>query len=90
MTNIKKYNEIMAAARTYLGLSVEQVAAVLNVDYRYIMALEEGWLQPTEKDIKCFEKLYGIDFEEEFKWQNVEGDRDLVGLLRFADMLGKK
>ena len=61
--NIRDYSKILAAARTYLDLTIEQVAAILNVDYKYVMALEEGWLQPTKKDIVAFEKLYGIDFE---------------------------
>lgn len=95
MMNIRDYSKILAAARTYLDLTIEQVAAILNVDYKYVMALEEGWLQPTKKDIVAFEKLYGIDFEEEFKWDSVDIDgvsgkdrETIVGLMRFMDMLG--
>ena len=34
-----RYGVIEKKAREYLGLSLEQVAAILKVDYRYIYAL---------------------------------------------------
>lgn len=87
-----RYGVIEKKAREYLGLSLEQVAAILKVDYRYIYALEQGWLAMTKKDICAFEKLYGINFEEEDKWADVTieglGEKDskaVVDLMRWKD-----
>lgn len=87
-----RYGVIEKKAREYLGLSLEQVAAILKVDYRYIYALEQGWLTMTKKDICAFERLYGISFEEEDKWADVTieglGEKDskaVVDLMRWKD-----
>lgn len=75
----------ISAARRYLGLTLEQAAAALNISIDTLVQYEQGEKFPDSQMIIQFSKLYGISCKEILTYHYIflnHDSRIIVELIR--------
>jgi transcriptional regulator with XRE-family HTH domain len=57
------YDKVAKEARTYLDLSVEYTASLLEITTDELIDIENGIISPSEKVVEMMAKVYGVSIQ---------------------------